>query len=107
MGSLLMLGACGLTVGWAMGGVGVELWRDISLIWMLAPSLIFTLIPLALLAGITYGVVRLIGVIPGFFFKVQKFFENIADRVLSISNRLAAPIVQVGGLWAGLRKLWK
>lgn len=107
LGSLLLLGVCGFTIGLAAGGTGVEIWRDISLIWMLVPSLVFTLIPLVVLAGAAYGIIRLISALPGFFFKVQKFFAGLSERVLDVSNRLASPIVRVGGVWAGLRRLWK
>ncbi len=105
LASLVLLGVCSLTVFIAMGQEGAGLWRDISLIWMISPALILSLIPFAIFAGMAYGIVRLIGVLPGFFFKVQRFLTNLTERIESISNRLASPIIRVGSFLAGLRKL--
>ena len=107
LGSLLLLTACSLTVVAATGNISIGIWRDISLIWMLAPNLVLAIIPLILFAGMAYGVVRLIMVLPGVFFKIQKFFDNISTKSQTVSNRMASPIVKVGSLWAGLRKLWQ
>lgn len=107
LGTLLLLSVCGLTIFAATGDVGVGIWRDISLIWMLGPSILFSLIPLALLAGLAYGVFRLIDVLPGVFYKIQNFLENVSARIMSVSNRMSAPIIRVGGMLAGLRKIKK
>ena len=106
VGILLVTSACVLTVLASTGGTAVPLWRDISLVWLIAPVLFLSTIPLVLLAGLAYGVVRLIGAAPGFFWKIQQFFENVSSRSGQISDRLAAPIIRSRAAVSGVRKLW-
>ena len=107
LGTLLILTICGLTIAAAVAGDAlVGLWRDISLIWVLTPAILLSVIPLALFAVTAYGVVRLIQVLPGFFFKIQAFLANVAARVHGLSDRVSSPFIRVNSLWAGLRRLW-
>ena len=107
IGALLVLAACGLTIGAATGGISVTLWRDVSMIWLLLPALLLSLIPLALLGGLAYGVIRLIGVLPGFFFKVQQIFKTVSVRVSQVSSRIASPVIGLRSFFAGAARLWR
>lgn len=105
LGTLLLLGVCGLTVGVAVGGWPLALWRDISMIWLLLPALILALIVLAIVGGLAYGVIRLIGILPGFFYRLQRMFETVAIRSRQIADRIVVPVLRIAGWRAGIRRL--
>src|SRR5512139_218878 len=90
---LLLLGTVGLVI-WAsvQADPQVSRWADVSLVWLVVPVIILSFIFLLLLSGITYGVIKLIQVLPGYARLVQDFFLRIQARVVGISDRLVSPI---------------
>ncbi len=107
VGILLILALAGLTVLSALGGgAGVSRWADISLIWLILPMIVFTLILLAIVAGLVYLIVKLISVLPGSAFKVQELMASWQEKIRSASDKAAQPVIRVGGFWAGVRKLF-
>ncbi len=79
-------------------------WSDISLIWLILPALFFTLIPLAVLFGLTFLVSKLLGVLPGYARLVQDTFVNIHSKVLRFSDALVAPSLKLKSWSAGARR---
>ena len=106
LGSLLLLGVCVLTA-WAGFNGGVTLWRDISLIWLLAPALILSLLVLALTGALGYGVIRLIQLLPAVFFRLQQILDRISDQSYQISDRMLQPLVRLRSGLAGVQAAFR
>jgi hypothetical protein len=80
-------------------------WADISLIFLLIPVMVISLIFLVLGAGLVYALVRVLQVIPAFAFRVQNLFTLIEDRVRTGANLAAEPIIRVSSWLAAIRTL--
>jgi hypothetical protein len=107
LGVILLLAAGVLVVLTGIQGTGpVGLWADISLIWLLLPTILFTIIFLALMSALLYGLVRLINKLPVFTKKAHNLFWTIEDKVKKASDAAARPVIKVAGLRAGLRALF-
>ncbi len=107
VGLFLILALAALTILSAVGGGEVvSRWADISLIWLILPMFFFTLIFLAIVSGLVYLVVKLIGVFPIYAFKAQGFFASLQEKIRSASDKAAQPVIKVGGFWAGVRKFF-
>lgn len=103
---LLVLGLSGLVI-WVgiQASPEVSRWADISLIWLIVPVIIAAFILLLLLAGITFGVFKLVQVLPGYARLAQDFFLRLQARVLGISNRLVRPFIRARARVEALRTL--
>jgi hypothetical protein len=107
---MVLFGLIVITVGGyliASAGIGspTGLWRDVALIWLLVLSMLAALIPLALLAGLTYGLIRLIGILPEWTYKLQRLVEQAADAAAGLSRVVSAPLIRINAFSAGLRQL--
>jgi uncharacterized protein involved in cysteine biosynthesis len=79
-------------------------WADVSLMWIILPSLFFALIMLVILIGLAYGISRLIGVIPRYSHIIQLYFEQAKGKVSQLTNLMAEPILRVNSVWAAARR---
>jgi hypothetical protein len=107
---MVLFGLIVITVGGfliASAGIGspTGLWRDVALIWILLLSMLAALVPLALLAGLAYGIIRLIEMIPEWTFKLQRLVGKVADAVAGLSRAVSAPLIRINAVSAGLRQL--
>ena len=70
---LLLLGLVGLVI-WSSVQADPEVsrWANVSLVWLVVPVIILSFIFLLLLSAITFGVIKLIQVLPG--------YARLADR---------------------------
>jgi hypothetical protein len=82
---------------------GASLWADISLIWMLCPSILFTVLMAAITGGSAYAVGKLISVLPPVFYKVQNFARMFNFRAQQIGNKLTEPVMKASSLRASAR----
>ena len=103
---ILLLGLVGLVI-WSGVQANPEVgrWADISLVWLIVPVIILSFIFLLLLSAITFGVIKLIQVLPPYARLAQDFFLRIQARVTGISDRLVRPIVQTKSAAAAARRL--
>jgi hypothetical protein len=82
-----------------------SLWADISLIFLLIPLMLVSLLLMALLSGVIYMLLRLLKVIPPYARKVQDFAYRIEQRARSGANAAAEPILRVNSVVAGYQAL--
>lgn len=73
----------------------VSLWRDISLIWLLAPTLILALLPLVVLIAVIIGTSRLSKGIPRVSFQVQHFVFKGAEVIQRLLVGIVKPFIWV------------
>ncbi len=82
-----------------------SLWADISLIWLIIPLLPLALVTTAILAGLSYGVVKLIHLLPRYTQQTQDIFRLIRMRVGEVDDRLVAPVIKINSTTARFQKL--
>jgi predicted PurR-regulated permease PerM len=84
-------------------------WADALLIFMFLPFLLVGLLALVVVAGLAYGVIRLIGIIPEPAEKARRFLQRVSRQVRRGADRVAgvqiAPQAALSGLKAGIRSL--
>jgi len=78
---------------------------DVSVIWMITPMLIVALIFLVLLGAIVYGVMSLLGILPGYARLIQDYFDALRVQVGIVSDKAVEPILRIESIKASLRAL--
>lgn len=71
-----------------------SVWADISLMWMIIPAFIAMLIFFVLLAASIYLVVRLIGVLPGYFLVAHGWLLLAGDRLRQAEGKMVEPVLR-------------
>jgi len=105
IGSLLLLAAIAAIILSATQPVtDVGRWADVSLMWLIMPSLFFALIILVILIGFVYAISLLLRVIPRYACTVQLFFEKGKGKISQITNLIVEPILRIHSIWAAARR---
>jgi hypothetical protein len=78
---------------------------DISLIWLILPALIFTLIFTFLLGGLTFGLIKLISILPPYAALVQNYFVLFNLKVTRAVNVAVEPVLKAASALAWLKAL--
>ena len=84
-----------------------SLWADISTIWVLIPLLIFALITLLILAGLIYGMAKLLNITPIYTQKLYLFIRRVTEKAANAADASAKPIFFVEELSASIRSIFK
>lgn len=103
MACLLLLVLAVLAAG--LSSERASKWADISLIWMIIPALLFSLLTMILLAAGVYLTLRLLHILPVYFYRGHNWFLLVHLRVGSMGDRLAEPFVRVRAWKAGASAL--
>jgi hypothetical protein len=82
-----------------------SIWADISLMWMIVPTLIAALIFFVFLAASIYLVVRLIGVLPGYLFMAHGWLLLAGDRLRQAEGKIVEPVLRGQSFMARLDEL--
>jgi hypothetical protein len=82
-----------------------SLWADVSLVWLIIPVMIVSLILLVFLAGLAYAVIWLVRTIPGYAMQAQNFMIMIVRQVEKLGNVIVEPILRVNAFLASLQAL--
>jgi hypothetical protein len=80
-------------------------WANISLIWLLIPSIALSLIPLALLGGLVFLMVKALNGLPKLGARAQYYAVSASQITRNISDKISSPVIGVKGIWAGLHNL--
>ena len=80
-------------------------WADISLIWLISPMLIVALLFLVILAGLTYGLIVLIQILPPYARQVQDFFVLLSIQVGKLGDKLVDPVLRIRAFTASFKTL--
>lgn len=104
IGILLLLAAVAVIIISATQPVtDVGRWADVSLMWLILPSLFFALILLVLLIGFVYLISYLLRLIPHYALVVQLYFEAGKNKISQLSNLSIEPILRIRAIWAAMR----
>ena len=82
-----------------------SVWADISLMWMIIPAFIITLILFVFLAACVYLVVLMIGVLPYYFLRAHEWLILVGGRMEDIQDRLIEPFLRIRSALALLQEL--
>lgn len=82
----------------------LERWADVSLIWIILPSLFFALIMLAVLVALVFVVSLMLRSIPRYARILQLYFELGKSKIYKLANLLVEPILKVNSLSAAARR---
>lgn len=104
-GGVLILGLAVWTVVTVVEGGSVSLWADISLIYLIVPTMLLAIIPLLLFAAIAYGFIWLNNNLPPYARQAQDMFARMRVNVQKISDQAVEPILRLRSAWAGVRAL--
>jgi hypothetical protein len=80
-------------------------WADISLIYMIIPALLFSLLAMVILAAGVYLSLRLLRILPFYFFRGHNWFLLVNLRVGRFSDSLVEPFLRVRAWKAGASTL--
>jgi uncharacterized membrane protein len=78
-------------------------WADVSTIWLILPSLVITLIFLAILIAFTYLISVVLKFTPRYARIVQIYFEIGRYRISHIADQITDPIIKTHSIWAVVR----
>ncbi len=106
MGSIVILGLGIWAAVGAAEGADVSRFADISAVILIIPAMLFSLLPLALLVVLIYGLSRLLHILPKGMRRVKAFLEHVHDGVVTFSTKTVEPILRVKSLWAGLKSVF-
>jgi len=104
LGVLLILAVVGAIIFSVTRPVtDVGRWADVSLIWLILPSLFFALIILIVLAGLIYAITFLQRLVPRYTLIIQVYFEKARAKVSQLLNLSTEPILRINSIWAAIR----
>jgi len=70
-------------------------WANVSALLLITPVLFLSLIFLVVLAGLIYGLGKLLSIIPYYFGRAIEFFNQASGVVLIGANKVVAPVLSV------------
>jgi hypothetical protein len=76
-------------------------WADISIIWMIIPAPLFSFLTTILLGALVYLTLRLMHLLPFYFFKGQNWFVLVNVRLGHVGDSLAEPFLRIRAWKAG------
>jgi len=80
---------------------------DTALIFLLAPMLLFLLVPLTLLGAGIYLTIRLFNLLPPQMLRLQRFFTRLQIETQRAADRITEPALRLAGLqaaWQAIRQ---
>ncbi len=78
-------------------------WADVSLIWLILPSLLIAFIFLIILIAFTYLITIVLKMTPQYARIIQLYFETGKYKVSFYSNKITAPFIKTRSMWAVIR----
>lgn len=80
-------------------------WADVSLIWLILPSLFFALLFLVFLTGFIYLIIVFLKLAPNYARIIQQYFEIGKYKIFHFSNLVTRPFIKTRSTWAVVRHL--
>jgi hypothetical protein len=104
LGVLLILAAVGVIVFLTVQPVtDVGRWADVSLMWLIFPSLFLAFLLLVILIGFIVLVTYILRLIPPYALIVQLYIEQFKGKLSQIFNLSVEPILKIKSLWTAAR----
>ena len=84
-----------------------SLWADISVIWLLMPLLIFAFISMILMAGLVYGMAKLINITPIYTHKLYNLIRLLTQKIENAADASTKPIFFMEGISASIQSIFR
>ena len=95
-----------VSMPWGNGLATTGQWAAISIIWLILPVIILTLVFLGLTGGLIILMAKLLQTVPTYSQWVYLQVNKIGNRLQSISNRAVMPVIRFRGWQAGWGAFW-
>jgi len=82
-------------------------WASISAVWLSLPVIVFLLVNLLILAGLVYGVAKLLDITPIYTHKLTGYIHLLGEKIASFADAAAEPIIKVEGFSASVRSIFR
>jgi hypothetical protein len=107
IGNVILLALALLASLVALGVVpgDVRRWADISLIWLIVPMMVATLLSLVFLAGSVYGLMRLILVLPKYSYQALGWLLLFGLKLQRLNDRMVEPFLRLHMTSASMKTL--
>jgi len=105
LGSILVISIAVITILAATRGGSLRQSADTSLIFLIVPTMLMAILPLILLAGLAYGVIMLIKVLPGYMRQFQDAMIKVRDGVRMGADKAVEPVLRFKSKVASLEAL--
>lgn len=102
--ALIIAGAVLVTIGQSSQ---TRLWADVSIIWMIAPMLVFGLVLVSLMAILIYGMLKLIRILPRFSSRVQGWMSSLSSGTRKVADGTVKPVLWVSQCRAALKAFFR
>ncbi|MFM8322104.1 MAG: hypothetical protein ACKOC5_14425 [Chloroflexota bacterium] len=93
IGAVLLLVVTGVAI--VQSSEGASLWADISLIWLMIPTMLFALIGTAITGALAYLVIRLVAILPHQFYRLNNLLLRINRGVGRASDKVLEPFIRI------------
>ena len=91
-----------------MGEAGSgSLWRDVALVWLLAPSLFLALVLIVVTFAAVFGMSRLLKITPRFTGRAQELTLQAEQVIKRVADGIARPFIWLGQAGAGAGSIFK
>lgn len=80
-------------------------WANISLIWLLIPSIFGGIIMLAVVGVFIFVMVKLLNVTPTAAATVQHYMIRVSQIACTVSDKVSAPVIKTKSTYAAARRL--
>ncbi len=84
----------------------VSVWADTSTILLLLPVILAAVLAAVVLFGLVYLLARLLNVLPRYTITVQAFTGAAAEKVRTVSDAIARPIIALRGYQAAAGRIF-
>lgn len=93
---LIFLGmAVGVGAAAASGSGSLRRWADVAILWQLPLPIFLSLLCLIVNLAMLYGLLRLIGVLPGAARQVHSYVLLAQSKVNALADRLVSPFIAI------------
>jgi hypothetical protein len=107
IGCLIILAFAILVVRAGLGGGDTGRWASISMIWLIAPVMLLSVISLAFLVGSIYATIRLIQALPKYSYLALGWMLLLGLNLRRLNDRLVEPLLKLHSFSASLKTVGK
>lgn len=80
-------------------------WANISLIWLLIPSIFGGIIMLAVVGGLIFVMVKLVNAVPNAAATLQHYMIRVSQIARTVSDKVSAPVIKTKSTYAAARRM--
>ncbi len=81
-------------------------WSSISTVWLSLPMIVFLIINLLILAGLIYGMAKLLDITPTYTHKLTNYIYLAGEKIAAFADKAAEPVIKTEGFFASLRRIF-